>query len=191
MLERGYMCPDIQQIADSRGMDNDSILDTTLTDGENAENESVDKKRRRSFTYAFKCEVRDEFNRGDISISALARKYTFDRKTMRGWLATDTNNEIPQHIRKRMRKSGAGRKPYYPQVDKVLLGFFKYERERCHTVTYRELRQFLNGANGSGPKINIPLPDGFKASDKYLLNWTKRSKQWWKSKGSWKSISRN
>ena len=79
MLERGYMCPDIQQIADSRGMDNDSILDTTLTDGENAENESVDKKRRRSFTYAFKCEVRDEFNRGDISISALARKYTVDR----------------------------------------------------------------------------------------------------------------
>ena len=102
MLERGYMCPDIQQIADNRGMDNDSILDTTLTDGENAENESVDKKRRRSFTYAFKCEVRDEFNRGDISISALARKYTVDRKTMRA--ATDTNNEIPQHIRKRIRK---------------------------------------------------------------------------------------
>ena len=79
MLARGYMCPDIQQKADSRGMGNDSILDTTLTDGENAENESVDKKRKRSFTYDFKCEVRDEFNRGYISISALARKYTVDR----------------------------------------------------------------------------------------------------------------
>ena len=54
-----------------------------------------------------------------------------------------------------MRKSGAGGKPYYPQIDKVLLVFFKYERERCHTVTYRELRQFLNGANGSGPKMCV------------------------------------
>ena len=63
MLERGYMCPDIQQIADSRGMDNDSILDTTLTDGENAENESVDKKRRRSFTYAFNPFMPEEFSK--------------------------------------------------------------------------------------------------------------------------------
>ena len=46
MLERGYMCPDIQQIADSRGMDNDSILGTTLTDGENAENETTVSTRK-------------------------------------------------------------------------------------------------------------------------------------------------
>ena len=61
--------------------DNNSISDTT--DGKNTENESVDeevdgetqpdnvdKKRRRSFTYAFKCEVRNEFNHGLL-------KYTF------------------------------------------------------------------------------------------------------------------
>ena len=90
-----------------------------------------------------------------------------------------------------MRKIGAGRKPYYQDIDKEMLDFFRYERERCHSVAYRELREILNGINSSGPKINIPLPDGFKASDKYLLNWSKKAiyhsaelhKQWRKSLG--------
>ena len=34
---------------------------------------------------------------------------------------------------------------------------------------FRELREFLM------VQIAVVLPDGFKASDKYLLNWSKRS----------------
>ena len=72
-------------------------------------------------------------------------------------------DDIPQYQRKKMRKIGAGRKPYYPDIDKAMLDLFRYERGKmpyCYLPC--ELEEFLNGANSSGPKINIPLPDGFK-----------------------------
>ena len=63
--------------------------------------ESNATKRRRSFTYAFKCKVRDEFRRGNTSLSALARKYTVDRKTIREWIAIDIDDDIPQSTNER------------------------------------------------------------------------------------------
>ena len=61
MLERGYTCPDIQQIADSRGMDNNSILDTTLNRWVKMQKMKVStRKEDAHLLYAFKCEVRDE-----------------------------------------------------------------------------------------------------------------------------------
>ena len=90
--------------------------------------------------------MRDEFRRGNTSLSALARKYTVDRKTIREWIAIDID-DIPQYQQKKMRKIGAGRKSYYPDIDKAMLDYFRYERERCHTVTYRELREISVGSN--------------------------------------------
>ena len=54
---------------------------------DNVNEEINETKRRLSFTQAFKCEMRDEFRRGNTSLSALARKYTVDRKTIREWIA--------------------------------------------------------------------------------------------------------
>ena len=69
-----------------------------------------------------------------------------------------------------MRKKGAGRKTYYPEIDEALLEFFMQEREKNHTVTC-DLEIILMDCN-----LEFPLPEGFQMSDKYFQNWLKRNK---------------
>ena len=49
-------------------------------------------KKRRSFTYATKYAVRDEFNNGNVTISELSRRYKVDRKNVRPWINLENEN---------------------------------------------------------------------------------------------------
>ena len=48
--------------------------------------------KRRSFTYATKYAVRDEFTNGNVTISELSRRYKVDRKSVRRWINLENEN---------------------------------------------------------------------------------------------------
>ena len=73
-------------------------------------------ERRRSFTFAFKCEARDGRGNTSLSESILLSVKEYGN-------GSQSTDDIPHYHRKKMKIIGAGRKPYYPNIDKAMLDF--------------------------------------------------------------------
>uniref|UniRef100_A0A914XQ42 HTH CENPB-type domain-containing protein n=1 Tax=Plectus sambesii TaxID=2011161 RepID=A0A914XQ42_9BILA len=122
---------------------------------------------RHSYTIIEKFGYVARLNSG-TSVHRLSQETGIDRKRLRDWkndpwLASETNKATKRCMGRPRRP------PFFPELNAKLIAWFKEQREKHITVTYKSLRYQIRKA-----ELSTPLPANFKASDGYLFCWTKR-----------------
>ncbi len=135
----------------------------------NAAGPSVNRKRC-SFAIEDKLLAVRRMKQG-TSERSLSLELGVSRKQLYNWKKQEETLLKQKNKRSSRRLPGAGRKNYYPEIDRRLLEWFMHQRERNLTVIYSDLRRFL-----LSKELGVPLPEGFKISDKYLFLWTRRNR---------------
>lgn len=107
---------------------------------ENKRSSNSTKSKRICYTIADKIEVIKKVKVTN-NLSAVSRQLNVDWKTIRGWVQMESELVNMQNKKKR-RRIGGGRKPFFPQIEEQLYKWFKSERlyKKC-VVNYRRLRE--------------------------------------------------
>lgn len=101
------------------------------------------KKERKSYSVQFKLQVLSPLEEPGMSLRKLSRETGLDCNHLRYWKRNKAKWE-PLKKKRTSRYVGSGRKAQYPEIDRLLFVYFKSEREKRHSVTYKNLREFLH-----------------------------------------------
>jgi transposase-like protein len=107
---------------------------------ENEPSSNLTKRKRKCYTIADKIAAIRQVKVTN-NLSAVSRELNIDRKTLREWVHNESELVNMQN-RKKRRRIGGGRKPFFPQIEEQLYEWFKSERldKKC-VVNYRRLRE--------------------------------------------------
>ena len=125
-------------------------------------------KRKRSYTIQDKISVLAKIKEFNGNIAKVLRELNIDRKCLREWRNNKEKIIYLPHKRK-LRKIGCGRKPFFKKLEEKLFIWVKLERmDNRNIVNYRYMREKTHQIANE-----LKITD-FIGSDKWLFNFCRR-----------------
>ncbi len=116
-----------------------------------------------------KLQVVRRANSGE-SLHSLSKETSFSRWQIRQWIANAGELKSLVNKRQRNRKSGAGKKAHFPELERAVFEWFKTQRAKKFTINYPAVRRIAK-AKAEEMKISA---SAFPCSDKWIRGFCKR-----------------
>ena len=126
--------------------------------------------KRRQISIETKLKIVRRWRSGE-SLNSVSNLTGYDRRCLRNWVKNESKLVATVKKQARKRLSGAGVKPFFPEIEEHLLNWFRSERTEKRQVSYELIRE-------EAKEISISLgldAVNFPCSNKWIQNFCRRN----------------